>query len=237
MISIGTRTFADGPAKYVALANAEMVRPLPCGKYWGRLRIAVRWAVNYTLTDNMSPSCYFGVCVGPNGVSNGNVTLTYGLTMQASNYSGATFAYVAASGLPYIWESGGLSYASARAGYALTSTSGIGGGDIYWPVHQGATTLRRSLTMLDLIRSGNNVTVYAYSMNMSLAAQNVDVTAADLQEALSSVTYRSTALSGNTSNTVAANESTYGYADHFTLFWGSELYPLEVYEVGVYRLG
>lgn len=235
MISIGTRTFADGAAKYVSLANAEIVRPLPCGKYWSRVRVGIRYSVNYTLTDNMSPNCYFGLCVGPTGVSNGNVALTYGVTMLASNYGGSLLTYTAASGLPYLSQNAALSYISARAGYTVISTSGIGGGETYFPVHTGATTLRRSCMVVEYFRSSTAVNIYPYAQNMSTS--NVDVTAVGFQEAMQLFTINGVAMAVNTSNAVYPVETTYGYADHLSIFWGSEVFPLEVYEIGVYRVG
>lgn len=235
MISIGTRTFADGAAQYAALANAEIARSLPCGKYWNRVRVAIRYSVNYTLTDNISPSCFFGLCVGPTGVSNGYVPLAYGLDVQSSNYAGGSFAYAAAAGLPYLVKNTALSYITVRIGYTQTGTSGIGGGEIYFPVHTGSTTLRRSCLLCEFTRNGNSVGIANYAQNMSTS--NIDVTAKGFQEALQALTINGVAMAGNTNNSITANESVNGYADHFCIFWGSEVFPLEVYEVGVYRVG
>jgi hypothetical protein len=235
MLEIGQRSFLDGGSrKYIRMSNGEIVRPLPCGSSWTKIRVAFSCAVTPNGTDGVWAYYFTGLCCGPSGVSWPDCRMLYGnhMGLYWSGQNVGPYTYNAGSGNPYVTGPG--NYWTSKAGTTGISSAVIGSSTMYFPTTTG-TLQRRGIILLEFTRSSSSIDVNSYSDNRSVS--NSDCNSADMLEALQCLTVRNTAMSkNNTTNTLYISEATYGYADHFFLYWGNPTFPLEVYEIGMYRV-
>jgi hypothetical protein len=218
------RTFSDPNGKGLALANGELIRRLGINENWNSIRIGMMCAVtgNGSINNQAIPFA-FGLCSDLAGYS---LQLTPHF-VGAGFGSTALQSYNANSGNPYYT----LNTAMVRRVVGVNTTAAIGQTNLFIPSTEG-TTRRRGLVYVDIARS--------YSLNVSSTNTTVqanDNTFANFLDGLQqpgTPSVNGTALNGMSQQTIAGTDSA-GLLNTMGLYWGSNVFPLEIYAIGVYR--
>lgn len=238
MSDIIERTFSAGADKCLTLDNREYARKMLIGSDWNRIRIGALVSLTPNGTSNLSAIKFvMGACSGiTNPFSAGSTTNFIGASIGADDpASGNTFSYNAGSGNPYFTSSSTTGKAVKRVGATNTlSASRFNSNSCYLPSNSGSVQ-RRWPVFVEITKGSPNYTVKLLSPS-SAADMSTDVSPSSFASLLMTSgdlsNFWNTA-SGN-AQTVACDEGAGGF-DSVCLFYNSPLYPLEVYDLRVYR--
>jgi hypothetical protein len=155
---IASETFADGPAKYLALNNEEYGREIAIGSTWIRIRVGAMIQLEADGTNNiLTGSLRMGISSSKSDHA-GNATPSFWLgglwNSTGADLNGSTWAYTAAGGNPH-FRGGGAVRAQILAGII---TAALGAGTPALPTNTG-TVKRRWPLLLELRKSGTNIIV------------------------------------------------------------------------------
>lgn len=246
---IYSRTFATGQQQYLSLSNDSFTRQLTIGSNWNRIRIGILCALP-TINENAwgirSGVFGLGIC---NGASSGGSAQAP--AHQFGWYVGGYPSYTTPTLWTYNAGSAGNSYFSnaaffvhkVAAGVVTTATVGSFTTTIPSNTTLGGALARRGLFIVDINKSAlisGNMTMGASSG--AVAHMALDLASTDLYQALEWVStapvIQGTALTNLAlGNSLAFNETTNGMLDTVFLFWNLYAFPLQLYELAVYRVG
>ena len=246
---IYARNFATGNQQYLSLGPNDYTRTLSIGSGWLRIRIGILCALS-TVSENAWPirhcSLTLGVCNGSS--STGSV--------QAPNHAFSTgFPSLPNTASPSSWTynagSAGNSYFSlsnlficSKWAAGVQTTSAVGSMTVALPSNTtlGGAIARRGICILDINKSAavtGNIT--QGFMASAAGHMSTDLTSSDLYAALESpsgATIQGTAM--NTlalGNSLTFNETINGVLDTVFVYWSHATVPLQLYEIGIFRVG
>lgn len=246
---IYARNFATGTQQYLSLGPNDVTRTLSIGSSWLRIRIGILAALS-TVSENAWPirhcSLNLGVC---SGISNsGSVqapTHSFGVGIPSlPNTSGpSSWTYNAGSAGNSYFSLTNLFICSKWAA-GVQTTSAVGSMTVALPSNTtlGGAIARRGIYILDINKSAavtGNIT--QGFMASAAGHMSTDLTSDDLYNALASpsgATIQGTAM--NTlalGNSLSFNETTNGILDTVFVYWSHATVPLQLYEIGVFRVG
>jgi hypothetical protein len=228
MAQILERIFvAGGTTKLLSINNGEYVRELNMGNDWNAIRLGLLVAIPTNGTvQNRIVQWGWGLCSNMIGLSSATTPHWIG-----SYSTGSQLTYNANSGLPYY----NFQPQFARKVVTTVTTANIGTIQFNMATADG-TLQRKTPIMMDIARSFTiqNLTLTAGT------ALNPDYNMKDLLEAMevppgSTASAQGNNFGGSTSNTLVGDDSA-GELNTLSIYWGSNLYPLEVYGMAVYRV-
>jgi hypothetical protein len=257
MSAITTRTFAEGTKKALVLGGEEFVRKMAFGSKWNWLRIAFSYALTPNGTSNITGT-RFVVSLLNNTIqgrtyNSVNTTNCLGFLIHHTNESaGRTLTYTANSGSPYYTQAVDRGAYFTRVVNTTTKTVfSTSGGIPMIKTTAGAAVQRRGIALFDFLKptsagSGTANWQQRWACEMS-AANNVpnDVTREVLQmgqfitgSATDPLTVTGSVLSWTDLVDAAANidEAANGSLDTVSIFWNQSLYPMEIYDLMVFRI-
>lgn len=248
---IYSRNFATGTQQYLALGPSDYSRPLSIGAGWSRIRIGLLVALS-TVEENAWPlrQCSLNFGIGTGAVSSGSVqapahSFSVGIPSLPNTASPATLLYNAGTGGNSYFSLTGSSFVFSRWVAGTQTTSATGSMSYALPSNTtlGGALARRGIIILDINKSA----LVSGNITMGLTASAVghmtaDLTSDNLYSALewygSAPTIQGTAMNFLAlGNSLAFNESTNGALDTVFVYWSNIAVPLQLYEIGVYRVG
>ena len=244
MAEIISQTFADGANLALQLQNEEWGREFAIGSDWTRIRLGFMANLIPDGTANItSAQLRFGFSSSSSmHFGSQSAGLFYGgLMPNSGTYTGGTFTYNAGGGEPY-FSAGGIYRVRSLAG---TLSGGSSAGSPYIATNTG-TTARRSVFMVELLKSGTSMIVGAGSFNGGTGS-GTDHTLAEFRSAMTTAD-----LTGGTAPTVGSdamqnwgtntftnhdtNAATHGETDSVHIGFNKGLVEfLNIFAVEVYR--
>lgn len=230
MAQILERIFvAGGTTKLLSINNSEYVRQLNIGNDWNAIRLGLLVAIptNGTIQNNRAVQWGFGIGSDMIGLSSSSTPHWIG-----SYSTGSVLTYNANSGLPY------YTFGPQFARKVVTTVTTANIGTIQFNIATADGSLQRKTPiMLDIARS---YTVQNQTLAANAAAMNLDYNMKDLLEAMevppgTTASAQGNNFSGSTQNTLVGDDSA-GELNTLCIYWGSNLFPLEVYGMAVYRV-
>lgn len=229
MAYIAERVFVlDATRKALVLDNAEFVRKLNIGNDWNQIYIGLLAATQGNGTvQNRIVRWGLGICSDMSGLSPASTKHFVGSYSASSQLT-----YTANSGNPYYNFQPQF---ARKVGTAIT-TANIGTIQFNFPITE--TVLRKAPLWVAITR--NSATVYGVQ-NYAMAAGGMatDYTIENLMESMEQVgttpAAKGTSFTLSTANTLNGSE-TDGELNTLSIYWGSTLFPLEVYGIAVYRV-
>lgn len=238
MSDIIQRTFASGADKGITLDNREYARKMLIGTSWNRVRVGALVAMTPNGTSNISSIKFtIGACSGiANPYSAASTTNFIGAIFGTANAAtGGLWVYKDGSGNPFYRGEDGAGRSLKRVGSTTSPNAGLfSTSPVCIPTTNGAVQ-RRLAVMVDITKGSPNYTVQAY-IPLDVATITVEKTVAEFVSEMSTIGdiagYYS-AGQGNT-QTLAFDEGA-GGLDTACIYYSIASYPLEVYDLRVYR--
>lgn len=217
---------AGGNTKLLSINNGEYVRQLNIGNDWNYIRLGLLVAIP-TNGATGSRTMQWSWGLGSNMVGQSSYSTPHWIGSYSTS---SVLAYTANSGLPY------YTFQPQFARKVGTSVTTANVGTIQFNFATTSGTLQRKTPIfLDIARS---FTI----QNLTLSGgnpMNPDYSMTDMLEAMetppgTTASAQGNNFSGSTQNTLVGDDSP-GELNTFCIYWGSNLFPLEVYGMAVYR--
>jgi len=236
-VTIGTEE------RRLLLSNVQLARTLSIGSTWTKIRFGSRlaydttaWTTNALLGDAVG-RMYYGMLASPAaGLTNGPLTdLTSHFVGFISVGSAATFAQAAGGGSNYRSTAAQNTYGK-KVGSTVTTTAGAA----ETPLFSGSPSLRRTILIVDLEKSGGNMIISYVTLDANTAIADTTVadlvtgmnaaTMTDVRNALNAI-YGANQYSSSSTGTLAVNEGVDGALNAFCIAWPWTIPALHVSEV------
>jgi hypothetical protein len=224
------RVFAEGGnTKLLTLNNSEYLRKLNIENDWNTIYIGILAATQGNgTTANRTIRWGLGICSDMSGVSPASTKHWVGSYATSSQLT-----YTANSGNPY------YNFQPMFGRKVGTSVTTANTGTIPFNFAISDSGLARK-TPLWIAISRNSASVYGVvNSYMSAGGMSVDYSIEDLTSAMEMVgttpTARGNSFAGSTANTLNGSEAD-GMLNTISIYWGSTVFPLEIYGIAVYRV-
>ena len=247
---IFSRNFASGTQQYLTLGPSDYTRTLSIGSSWQRLRIGILTALS-TVSENAWPlrQCSLSLGIGAGSASSVSVqapahAFGFGLPAAPSLIASANFTYNAGTAGNSYFSTSGTSYHFFKWAAGVQTTANVGSLATALPSNTtlGGALARRGILILDINKSALVTGNITQGVMVSAAGHmTVDLTSDNLYSALASpagITIQGTAMTTLAlGNSLTFNESINGILDTVFVYWSNTAVPLQLYEIGVYRVG
>lgn len=231
MAYIAERVFVEGGnTRLLALNNAEYVRKLHIGNDWQQILVGLLCAVQGNgTTGNRVMQWGLGMCADMSGLSPMSTKHWIGSYATTS-----TMTYTANTGNPYYV----LQPTFARKVGTVVTTAGVGTIQFNFPIIADGT-MRKTPLWLSVTRTSTAVyTVQNFTMT-GATGMATDYSLNDLTESMEQVgvtpSARGNSFAAGTGNTLNGSDLD-GMLNTVSIYWGSNLFPLEIYGLAVYRV-
>lgn len=254
MATITSRTFlADGVKKALSIGNEEYVRKLACGNEWNYLRIMFSLAITPNGTSNMTGTrLAVGLCANSiqgRTYNSANTTNYIGfLVNHTDEAAGQTLTYNAGSGNPYYSQTTARgAYITRVGGTSSKTNAAINGGTVYIST-TGGSLQRRCLIAVDILR---NTPLGSGTANWQIGMGAVNTGPGAVLDhpvdlikmwqlipgiATDPMTGGEFLWTDIVNAPVNPNESANGILDTVSIFWNQASFPVEIYDLYVFRL-
>lgn len=223
MAEIAQRVFLfDGTKNLLRLYKEEFVRPFTAPASWGRLRLALCFAITDTGGSFTSTRFFAGFCTTPDSpFGAANTVRAEGIDIVSGN----TFTRNAGSGNPYYTVN--FVYGNRRLA-GVDNQSGITSTGFGFAA-TGGTLTRRSFLTLDILASNG----YLYIAGSSTTSATTDLSPSNFVEVAETIppSYLGNAYAQQLSTPGGSTSPTLATAN---VYWGNGLAPLEIYAMAVY---
>jgi hypothetical protein len=228
MAYIAERVFSiDASQKALVLNASEFVRKLSIGNDWNQISVGILAAAqwNGTVQNRLMPFS-IGMCADMSGASPKSTKHFVG-----GYTTGGVMTYNANSGSPYY--AFGTSF--ARKIGTTATLAGVGTITFNAPVIEGP--LRRAPFWITITRNSTSQYGVQY-FTMGTTGMATDFQFNNLTESMeqvSSQTAKGFSFSASTANVLGGNDAD-GDLNTMCIYWGSNIFPLEIYGIAVYRM-
>jgi hypothetical protein len=228
MAYIAERVFSiDASQKALALNATEFVRKLSIGNDWNQISIGILAAAQWNgAAQNRAIAFSIGMCSDMSGASPKSTKHFVG-----GYTTGGNATYTANSGNPYYV----LGTSFARKIGTTATLAGVGTISYNIPIIDGP--LRRAPFWITITRN-STVQFGVQYFTMGTTGMATDFQFNNLTESMeqvSSQTAKGFSFTASTANVLGGNDQE-GDLNTLCIYWGSNIYPLEVYGIAVYRM-
>jgi hypothetical protein len=229
MAYIAERVFTLETRKGLILNNTEFVRKLNIGNDWNQIFVGLLCAAQGNGTvQNRLVQWGLGICSDMSGLSPQSTKHFVGSYSTTS-----TLTYNANSGNPYY----NFQPQFARKVGTSVTTANIGSIQFNIPIIEG-TTFRKTPLWVAITRN-STVQYGVQNYSMGTGGMATDYTFEDLMSSMEQIgttpSSRGVSFTISTANTLSGSEAD-GELNTLSIYWGSNIFPLEVYGIAVYRV-